>query len=497
MGEAHRFTLGEVAPPVGLRLRSAFLLLVMTGSLLPGCSTSRVELDRSMDEALLLALASHEQLELGQAVVRSGGGAWMAPAPVPFSARRTNPHRQLQSMYADFAGAIGEGGPGFDHFLAKAQEHRQAGDVLDSARARRDARRGRGFQRFIRGLAQAPVKVTRGVGQLLKGTLRVTGTVIAIAIEQAPQIARDIVMKKLQELRNLLQGRIDLAWDKVAAKLGLPFALWLRSKVDPAFVRVRDRVVAQVLGKDRARSGQGEEDPGASTSDGDTETEEDTDQARYGTWQVDPEGDPDDMGGYIKWDQHWTSLPSSFEDDCQPAPDGTRGTTIFSDDARFSFIFELDEATIQGKVIGSFDWEGELEKSQGSFDEEITNGWVRPAADGSGWEFGGAVEIDTTIATSIRCIHRTATEGGGTLITYYWRNQSKPLTTVATLSGNINQLVPGEEGEPDHLAPGGILWVDASIESEDLELAIFCMDCSVPDDLPPPFKVGDSEAQQE
>jgi len=497
MREARHSTCGEVAPPVGQRLKSAFLLLVMAGSLLPGCSTSRAELDRSMDDALLLALAAHEQLELGTPVVRAGGGVWMAPTLAPFAAGRVNPHRQLQSMYADFAGAIGEGGPGFDHFLAKAQEHRQAGDALDSSRARRDARRGRGFQRFIRGLAQAPVKVTRGVGQLLKGTLRVTGTVIAIAIEQAPQIARDIVMKKLKELRNLLQGRIDLAWDKVAAKLGLPFALWLRSKVDPAFVRVRDRVVAQVLGKDRARSGQGEADQSAPTEDGDTETDETTDQARYGTWQVDPQGDPDDMGGYIKWDQHWTGLPSSFADDCQPAPDGTRGTTIFSDDARFSFILELDEETIQGKVVGSFDWGSELERSQGSFDEEISNGWIRPAADGSGWELGGSVDIDMTIATSIRCIHRTVTEGGGTLITYYWRDQSKPLTAVATLSGNITQLVPGEEGEPDHLAPGGILWVDASIESEDLEMAIFCIDCSVPDELPPPFKVGDGEAQEE
>ena len=78
---------------------------------------------------------------------------------------------------------------------------------------------------------------------------------------------------------------------------------------------------------------------------------------------MDAEGEPDDMGGYIKWDEYWTGLPSSFEDDCLVGPAGIRGATIFSDDAAFAFSFELDEEMVQGKVFGSFDWESEAEAS--------------------------------------------------------------------------------------------------------------------------------------
>ena len=205
----------------------------------------------------------------------------------------------------------------------------------------------------------------------------------------------------------------------------------------------------------------------------------------YGTWKIDAEGKPDDMGGYIKWDEYWTGLPSSFEDDCLVGPAGIRGATIFSEDTAFTFSFELDEETIHGRVTGSFDWESEAESSEGRFDEEIVNGWIRPASDGTGWEFGGDINIDMNIDMSLRCLHRSMVEGG-TNISYYWREQSNPLKTGATLSGDIFQLVPGEGDEPDHLAPGGIMWVSADIESENLQMTIYCIDCNVPDDFPPP-----------
>lgn len=88
-------------------------------------------------------------------------------------------------------------------------------------------------------------------GKLLKGTLEVAKIAVVIAAEHVPQMARDYVMQKLRDLRDLAQGKINLTWDKLAGKLGVPFAIWLRSRIDPAFVRLRDRIVAKVLGRKR------------------------------------------------------------------------------------------------------------------------------------------------------------------------------------------------------------------------------------------------------
>lgn len=477
------------------KLLSILLLLAIMVSFMPACGPSSVSSSRSMDNAMLLALASHEQLELEQGDVSSsniGGNLRGKTVSQPTAATKNNPHAQLSAIYAKFAESQSEGSASRIHFESKANEYALLADALTIARARRAQRRGRGFQRFIRRLARAPINVSRGVargvGKLLKGTLRVTGTILAVAAEQIPRLARDYVMQKLRDLRNLAQGKIELTWDKVAARLGGPFAVWLRSRIDPAFVRLRDRVVNRVLGKNKDQSkgeeGKKDEDVSTSEDEGDVSGEVKI-EPMYGTWQIDAEGEPDDMGGYIKWDEYWTGLPASFEDDCLVGPAGIRSVTIFSENPAFTLSFELDEETLHGKVTGSFDWESEAESSEGTFNEEITNGWIRPAPDGFGWEFGGNVDIDMNINMSLRCVHRTMAEGA-TSISYYWREQMNPVKAVATLSGEIYQLVQGEGDEPDHLTPGGELWVDVTIESESLEMAIYCFDCGVPDDFPPP-----------
>lgn len=493
-------------PEILRKLLSILLLLAIMVGMVPACGPSSASSDHSMDNAMLLALASHEQLELGQGDVSSsniGGNLLGKTVSQPAAATKNNPNAQLSAIYAKFAESQSEGSASRIHFESKANEYALLADALTIARVRRAQRRGRGFQRFIRRLARAPVNVSkgvaRGVGKLLKGTFRVTGTILAVAAEHIPRLARDYVMQKLRDLRDLAQGRINLTWDKIAEKIGLPFAIWLRSRIDPAFVRLRDRVVNRVLGKNKEQSkgeeGKEDEDVSTSEDEGDVSGEVKI-EPMYGTWQIDAEGEPDDMGGYIKWDEYWTGLPSSFEDDCLVGPAGIHGATIFSDDAAFTFSFDLDEENLHGKVTGSFDWESEAESSEGTFDEEITNGWIRPAPDGSGWEFGGTVEIDMNISMSLRCVHRTMIEGE-TIISYYWREQSNPLKATATLSGDILQLVPGEGDEPDHLAPGGIMYVDASKESESLEMAIFCIDCGVPDDFPPPFKMFEGDEHEE
>lgn len=468
-----------------VRLQSIFLFLVLMVGLLPSCQGMPSEPGRPMDDALLLALASHEQFELGEQTARVGG-ARLAAYAQGLAPRSPNPHRQLQSMYADFASSVGEGGLGYEHFAAKAQEHMLLADALDTSRARRDARRGRGFQRFIRGLAQAPIKVTQGVGQLLKGTLRVTGTVIAIALEQAPQIAREIVHEKLRELRNLLQGKIDLAWDKVAAKLGLPFAVWLRSKIDPAFVRLRDRVVRNLLGE-------GRKTPSPGVTETVEEQDESTDRPGYGNWEVELMTDEASCYGGFVWINYWTNLPAIERggDNCQRALDLTHHVDFFFEPGvGIPLSFELDSGNLRGGFdVRSFDNPAPWEQVEGTVSAEIEGGWVRPRADGRGWEFGGEFETTVHGLVGLECWY--APDDPMVAGYFHWIADDKQVVVRTPFRGSTYQYVEGTGEEPGRVTPGGTLQLtvgtpyEGTFPSEPM-LEAWCEDQSLPAEFPPP-----------
>lgn len=242
----------EPMQPARLRLRSTFLAVLLLAELLPSCQAQGIEPERSMDDALLLALASHEQLDAGGPKVSTGGqGYRMALASVA-GAPRPNPHRELARWYTDMAMQLDEdSGPMYDYVVDKLEDHNRLADDLDRVR-QRHASRGRGLQRFLRGVARAPVQVLRAVGTGARETFRFAKTLIVVAADQVPQLARDYIQRKIREVGGLLQGRIDLAWDRIAERVGWPFAAWLRAKVDKAFVRQRDRL----LGRSRAAQGQ-------------------------------------------------------------------------------------------------------------------------------------------------------------------------------------------------------------------------------------------------
>ncbi len=162
-------------------------------------------------------------------------------------------------MYARFARTQAEGSTTRVYFENRAVEHTLLAQALTDSRVKRDRRRGRGFQNFFRRAGRTIIKIPKAVirvtGKLLKGTFEVAKIAIVIAAEQIPQMARDYVMQKFRDLRDLAQGKINLTWDKLAGKLGVPFAIWLRSRIDPAFVRLRDRIVAKALGRERQPTG--------------------------------------------------------------------------------------------------------------------------------------------------------------------------------------------------------------------------------------------------
>jgi hypothetical protein len=243
-------------------MRTRFLSVLLLSSILAGlfsaCASSPPNTTRTIDDALLLALASHEQLDLLQEEARSsniGGDYRGVMVANPNLAAKENPQGQVAGMYARFARTQAEGSTTREYFENKAVEHTLMAQALTDSRVKRDRRRGRGFQNFFRKAGRTIIKIPKAVirvtGKLLKGTLEVAKIAVVIAAEHIPQMARDYVMQKLRDLRDLAQGKINLTWDKLAGKLGVPFAIWLRSRIDPAFVRLRDRIVAKVLGRKR------------------------------------------------------------------------------------------------------------------------------------------------------------------------------------------------------------------------------------------------------
>ncbi len=247
-------------------MRTRFVSVLLISSILAGlfsaCRSSPPNTERTIDDALLLALASHEQLDLPQEGARSsniGGDYHGVVVANPNPVAKENSHGQVAGMYARFARTQAEGSTTREYFENRAVEHTLLAQALTDSRVKRDRRRGRGFQNFFRKAGRTIIKIPKAVirvtGKLLKGTFEVAKIAIVIAAEQIPQMARDYVMQKFRDLRDLAQGKINLTWDKLAGKLGVPFAIWLRSRIDPAFVRLRDRIVAKVLGRERQPTG--------------------------------------------------------------------------------------------------------------------------------------------------------------------------------------------------------------------------------------------------
>jgi hypothetical protein len=469
----------DIAPH--LRLRSFFLLLVLIVGLLPACQGKVREPGRSIDDALLLALAAHEQLDLDSAstAMRAGGPMRVLASP---AAKPRNPHQELVSWYTDMAMELeGEQDPMYDYVVGKLEEHSRLADDLDAARARR-ARSGRGFQRFVRGLARAPVNVARGTGRLLKGMLRVTGTVLAVAIEQVPRLARDYVQKKLRELRDLAQGKIDLTWDKVAAKLGAPFAVWLRSRVDPAFVRLRDRLTRRLLGERRKPETVAATRPSVSQ-----------DQPVYGNWEVELVTDDETCWAGFTWVDYWVNLPATdFDgDDCQRAGDSTHHVDFFFPaEQSLPLTFELDSGRLVGGFdVRSFDNPVEWERVEGGLSVEIENGWVRPRADTQGWEFGGELVVSARGIVSLECWFNPADPQVPGF--FHWISDDKQIVARTEFSGSTYQFVPAAGEVPGRVTPGGTisLLVGTPYEGDFPPAPMLyasCEDQRLPSEFPPP-----------
>lgn len=230
-------------------------------ALLSGCG--RLSKERSLDDAALLLIAVYQRMDTGDSFGQSGRTGLMALARSAPQADGGNLNeiemliRIREQLYADQAAKADElySGAQAERIKASLEVEQQAkidqlvmaADRLRKSRARR--RRGLFgfFRRIGRGIANVVTRGLRGIGKVTRFVVTKLG----------PELVRDMVMKRVQALNMLIQGRFDLMWDRVRGRLGGPLTELLRSVVDRAFVRERNRLITRLGmgGGDAAASG--------------------------------------------------------------------------------------------------------------------------------------------------------------------------------------------------------------------------------------------------
>lgn len=232
-------------------------LIVVVSLLLPGAAAAQDgegERPHSLTHSVVLMRASQSRLyEGGQQLVDSQR---VTPDVI-------NEHRDFAQYLDDYAETLPAGHPAKVSFSVRAAEHRAQADQLARRRIQQ-YRRGKGLQIFVR--HTLPRAAGNVVGGVMHGVGKTGEFVMLVAKEVAIEKAREMVRSTLRDLGDVVQGKFDALWVRVAEKVGLPVAVVLREfVVDPAFVRWRDQIAERlgvVEAEGEGASGEAPEDEG-------------------------------------------------------------------------------------------------------------------------------------------------------------------------------------------------------------------------------------------
>jgi hypothetical protein len=231
-----------------------FCLVLIAGmlfsSVLAGCAHSRPE--RSLDDATLLVISAYRHLDVEVPFARRGQLGLLAPIHAPLFADGSSLNeiesliRIRQQLHADQLAKLDELYSGDQARRVKAsleeEQKLKIESLLKAAERLKKSRRRR--RRGIFGFFR---RIGRGIANVVSRGLRTVGRVTRFVVtELGPEVVRDMVMKRVKALNDLIQGRFDLMWDRVRGRLGGPLTELLRTVVDKAFVRERDRLLGRI-----------------------------------------------------------------------------------------------------------------------------------------------------------------------------------------------------------------------------------------------------------
>jgi len=239
--------------------KSTLLLLAVLAGLLAGCLPPAPASDpaQSVDEALLLMLSSHSLLAQMPTEATSSRSPGLL-ALLDQSSGRANEARRLADWYQHKSDTLPQDDEVRQHFIAKADEYYERAKQVEEERAREERRRQRGFFRWF---GRQVRNVGNGLGQAMSGAMGFAGAVLEYVIEEEiPARIRAAIRAEWERIRQLAQGRIEAFWQRLAQRYGDLAAGYLRDRVDPLFIRLRDWVTGRTRRNARrtqaAKSGQ-------------------------------------------------------------------------------------------------------------------------------------------------------------------------------------------------------------------------------------------------
>jgi hypothetical protein len=458
------------------RSRSALLLLILCVGLLPGCAGTTA--GHTQDDALLLSIAAHTRLSgdsgLDSYAARPLLGSKLS-APMEAAAPQTTTELDiLVDLYSGYLNTMRQQGSlndrNVDRVVVQLQSKITALQVRSVKLEQRRRRRGRGLARFFR-------RVGRSIGRVFRRIGRAIGKAAEYIVEEvAPQVIRDMVLTGQpltakvfwSGVRKVVRARIKRAVGTHLARRGVPVVLLERAGLEP---------------QDVGEGDEGQEE--GTTTDRTRENEDGSTEVAYGNHRLNVDN-PDDNWGFFTWKAYWTNLPDNSIDDCQPLSSSTADIEAYIEDYVMWLDFELDSGQVEGAVEpGEGEFKIAYEETEWVYAGILKDGWVQPSGDASGWVFGGTVVFDITIHNRWRCFHCVPVEGGCDIVVT-WLEDEKSTTVKATLDGWTDQVVPGGEGEPDRLEPGGTYTVTVSYEDSDAEMQLDCLNCILPAEFPAP-----------
>lgn len=255
------------------------LLLCVTMIVVPGFSSisaSSPTIDRTdatLPPALLLMLASHRRMhpaETWEEMISYGNGHLASPPENnPRQEHSSNEIVGLAMWYYDHAEKLQkEGNPLSERFYERAEEF--SNQALDLTRReiekerRRERRRNNPFRRFVRGIPLF-------IGKTVEGVMGTAAETTAFAVETSAQVVKyaatdgpkDYIVDQLELIRYVVkhpvqaisQQPVELMWDAFGSRYGAITRNILRNRIDPAFIRWRDRLTGRERRRRQAAAG--------------------------------------------------------------------------------------------------------------------------------------------------------------------------------------------------------------------------------------------------